>query len=91
MMKTNTVFKGIKGCVSDLSERYGKWDWCIEIFLGTIWDETQDFEKFVKELSRVWLHEYLHMVLNWERVHSHEEFDDGEETVRVLESVLGVE
>lgn len=34
--------------------------------LGSIWEDSEGFEKFVKRLCEAWLHEYLHLVLEWE-------------------------
>lgn len=88
MMKTDTIFRGITGCVSDIpSGRYG-WDWCIEIFLGSIWERAKNFDKFVEQLSKIWLHEYLHMIIDWERVYSNEKVNDSEKAVKTVEGLL---
>ena len=45
-----------------------KWEWAIEIFLGSIWHGCgEDFEAMVKKLSETWLHEFLHMIYRWEK------------------------
>jgi hypothetical protein len=60
-------FGGLCGTVFEV-KRSRDWDWGIEIFLGTIWEECKgDFNKFVKELFKVWLHEFLHLILRWEK------------------------
>jgi len=46
-------------------------DWAIELFLGSIWEYSKgNFNLFVKNLFKVWLEEWLHMVYRWERVES---------------------
>jgi hypothetical protein len=66
MLESQTQY-GIMGAVSEVRKRNG-WDWCIEIFLGTIWYAVDgNFRKFVEELCRTWLEEYLHMIYNWEK------------------------
>jgi len=66
MLESQTHY-GIMGAVSEVKKRNG-WDWCIEIFLGTIWYAVDgNFRKFVEELCRTWLEEYLHMIYNWEK------------------------
>ena len=90
-------FRGVMGTVSDTIKaidergRPTKWDWCIEVFIGTIWEHSKgDFDRFVKELFRVWLEEWLHMIYRWERVNHKRfceegdpfHFDDEEKPVR---------
>jgi hypothetical protein len=59
---------GVWGTVGDM-KRGRDWDWCIEVFLGSIWHACQgDFDSFIHELNRTWLEEFLHMVFRWERV-----------------------
>lgn len=94
-MVKSEFYRGLMGTISDICkrrDRYGciEWDWCIEILLGTIWCLTQDFDKFIRELSRVWLHEYLHMIINWEKVYGGEEYEDDEKAVKSLEELMGV-
>lgn len=80
---------GIYGAVGEFVREFAKWDWLIEIFLGTIWNETQNFDEFVKKLQSVWLHEYLHMLIRWEKVYDGVQFDEDEEVVvRALERLL---
>jgi hypothetical protein len=73
------------------------WDWAIEIFLGSIWHDCKgDFEKFVKELIKTWLEEWLHMIYRWERVNSESfltkddpfHFFDEEKPVRTWVQIL---
>ncbi|MCR6691556.1 MAG: hypothetical protein MRT15_04130 [archaeon YNP-LCB-003-016] len=66
MLESQTHY-GIMGAVSEVRKRNG-WDWCIEIFLGTIWYACNgDFNKFIRELIATWLEEYLHMIYRWEK------------------------
>lgn len=66
-MYRSKVYRGVMGTVSDIKKR-GKWDWVIEIFLGTVWEYSKgDFKVFVEELFKVWLEEYLHMVYRFEK------------------------
>ena len=66
-MFKSLVYYGLMGTVSEVKLN-DKCDWAIELFLGTIWKKCNGkFGKFVKELSKSWLHEYLHMVYRWER------------------------
>ena len=98
-MHKSKYFKGIMGCVSDTvvsKDEHGRpllWDWCIEIFLGTIWQEAEgNFERFADLLFKTWLEEWLHMIYRWERVHSLNkedfEFRDEEKPVRAWVKVL---
>jgi len=67
-MTNSRYLKGLVGTVSDARLKCGCWDWKIEIFLGTIWTRVKgNFKEFVKELFRVWLEEWLHMIFRWER------------------------
>jgi hypothetical protein len=65
------------------------WDWAIEIFLGTIWEESKgDFDTFVKELIKTWLEEWLHMVYRWERIEEEFSFSDEEKPVKAWVQML---
>jgi hypothetical protein len=65
-MYNSDWFKGIHGTVSEYMKG-NSWDWCIEIFLGSIWHYSKgDFNKFVEEFINTWLEEFLHMIYRWE-------------------------
>jgi hypothetical protein len=65
-MYNSDVYRGLMGTVSDVF-RDGEWDWCIEVFVGSIWVYCKgDFDSFVQMLYEVWLEEFLHMVYRWE-------------------------
>jgi len=67
-MYRSAFFRGLWGTVSDFN-RGDRWDWAIEIFLGSIWEHSKgDLKAFIKELFRTWLEEWLHMIYRWERV-----------------------
>jgi hypothetical protein len=68
-MYNSEIYRGLFGTVCDI-KKGDDWDWAIEIFLGSIWHYTQDFQTFTKEFFRTWLEEWLHMVYRWERVNS---------------------
>ena len=98
-MYHSTWFKGLMGTVSDV-KRGDRWDWVIEMFLGSIWEHSKgNFEAFVRELFRTWLEEWLHMIYRWERVKDERflekddpfNFQDEEEPVRKWISLLSEE
>jgi len=69
-MHRSRILRGLCGTVSD-AKQGREWDWRIEIFLGTIWEDCKgDFDTFTRELFKVWLHEFLHIIYRWERVNS---------------------
>jgi len=65
------------------------WNWAIEIFLGSIWEDSKgDFDTFVKELNRTWFEEWLHMVYRWERTEEGCSFSDEEKPVKAWVQTL---
>jgi hypothetical protein len=77
-MYNSDWFKGLHGTVSEYMKG-NSWDWCIEIFLGSIWHYSKgDFNKFVEEFINTWLEEFLHMIYRWEGIKT----SDEEETVK---------
>jgi len=69
------------------------WDVAISLLLGAIWEHAGgDFERFVRMLVRVWLHEYLHLLVGWERARTRtfrwKEGWENEQIVKKLENLL---